>query len=89
MNIRKELESHHIHMTPEQFGRTVWGLLDRWSPGLSSDALLTNPTKALELCELVRRHFYKSTERPIPEEVILRSLTNFRKTGKAPRLKLK
>lgn len=85
--LKSELVLLGCPMDAKDFRLTLWALFrqkfstDR--PDITDERLLFNPQLALEYCDFVRT-VIKSDE-PLPDELILRQLINYRKTGKRPR----
>jgi len=78
------LAQYGVTMAPKEFGEYVFNRLKVWDPTIkSSDDLLVNPEVAMHFCRHINSVFCGPGVTLMPDNVILRALIAFRKSGKA------
>ena len=74
----KELTAAGWKRNPEDFREIVVNAFKRHFPGWTDEQVLCRPRDSMHLCNLVRQ---LSLLNDLPDDVILRTLTNVRKRG--------
>jgi hypothetical protein len=76
IRLDKVLKDYKIDLQPEQFKEVVVGVAQQLAPGWTDERITCNPRVALSLCTEVRQ---RVNNEALPDEPILRALTNIRR----------